>query len=151
MKKLIGIGITVACAVATMVLWSFVGMTFELEGVTRDRIGQGVNLAALTPTGVYLCTIVCTHLRYKKRLDANHYQPLYRHPMGLIMNVILQMLLLVLAGFPSQSAGQTSSAFITAVVLVLAIGTASLTAALIFGRPIGGRTSFPFAKHTQYQ
>lgn len=151
MKKLIGIGITVACAVATMVLWSFVGMAFELEGVTRDRIGQGVNLAALTPLWVYLGTALYTHLRYKKRLDANYFQPLYRHPMALIANAILQTVLLVLAGFPSQGAGQTASAFTTAVVLVLLTGTASLVVALIFGRPVGGKTSFPFAKHTQYQ
>ena len=151
MKKLIGIGITVACAVATMVLWSFVGMAFELEGVTRDRIGQGVNVAALTPLWVYLITALCTHLRYKKRLDANHFQPLYRHPLALIANAIGQTVLLVLAGFPAQGAGQTASAFTAAVVLVLLTGTGAMVMALIFGRPVGGKTSFHFAKHTQYQ
>ena len=63
----------------------------------------------------------------------------------------IQTLLMVLAGFPAQGAGQTSVAFATAVVMVLATGTGALVTALIFGRPVGGKTSFPFAKHTQYQ
>lgn len=151
MKKLIGVGITAVSTVLTMVLWNFLGLAFEIEGVARDRIGQGVNLSALVPVFVYLGTALCAHLRYRKRLDANHYQPLYRHPMGLILNIFVQTLLMVLAGFPAQGAGQTSVAFATAVVMVLATGTGALVTALIFGRPVGGKTSFPFAKHTQYQ
>lgn len=151
MKKLIGIGITVFAAVATMVLWNFLGTAFEIEGVARDRIGHGVNLAALMPLCVYLSSVAYTHLSYKKRLDANHYQPLCRRPVGLIANAFLQIVLMVLGGFPTQSAGQTASAFTAAVVLVLLTGTASLVAALVFGRPIGGKTVFPFVKHTHYQ
>ena len=151
MKKLIGIGITVLAAVAAMILWSFLGMAFEIEGIARDRIGRGVNLAALMPLCVYLSAVAYTHLTYKKRLDANHYQPLCRRPVGLITNAFLQIVLMVLGGFPAQSAGQTASAFTTAVVLVLLTGAAALVAALVFGRPIGGKTFFPFAKHTHYQ
>lgn len=151
MKKFIGVGITAVSAAATMLLWSFLGLAFEIEGVARDRIGQGVNLSALVPVVVYICTALCAHLRYRKRLDANHYQPLYRHPTGLIVNACAQTLLMVLTGFPSQGVGQTSTAFVTALVLVLLTGTMSLVAALIFGRPVGGKTSFPNAKHTQYQ
>ena len=60
-------------------------------------------------------------------------------------------LVMFLTGFPSEGAGQTSSAFVTALVLALLTGTISLITALIFGRPVGGKTSFPTAKHTQYQ
>lgn len=151
MKKLIGIGITVMYAVAVMILWSFIGMSFELEGVTRDRIGQGVNLAVLVPLAVYLCAVLYTHVSYKNRLDANNYQPLYRYPVGLILNALGQILVLALAGFPAQSAGQTAAAFTAAVTLVVLTGLAALVAALIFGRPVGGKTCFPFAKHNQYQ
>lgn len=151
MKKLIGIGITLLGALASMVLWNLCSLSFELEGTVRDRLGLGVNFAVLLPLAAYLASVLYTHLTYKKRLDSNGYQPLARRPVALGVNAVLQIAAMALIGFPTQSNGQAASAFTAAVSFVVLTGFLSLSAALILGRPVGGRTYLPFVHRHLYQ
>lgn len=151
MKKLIGISITLLSALASMILWNVFSLSFELEGTARDKLGLGVNFAVLLPLAAYLASALHTHFCYKKRLDSNGYQPLARKPVALCVNAVLQIAAMALIGFPTQSHGQSAAAFTAAVCFVVLTGLLSLSAALILGRPVGGRTYLPFVHRHLYQ
>lgn len=151
MKKVIGIAITLAGAVLTVVLWHVLGLAFELEGLTRDRIGLAVVAASLAPLAVYIGAVIYACCRYNKRLDANSYQPFHRFPVGSVVNAAVQVLIMWVLGMPTQSVGQATAAFTAAVIAVVLLGAVSLGTALICGRPVGGKTCLPFVRLHKYQ
>lgn len=144
MKKLIGVTITASSAALIMLLWVILSMAFEIEQSALDRITGAVNTAAWGPMTGYVITALLEMLKFRKRFDQQSFQPL-RKPFTLMVTFIVQVVIFVVFGRPDSSRGQASIAFVSAMVIVLVTSVITFSAAMIWGRPIIGRTELPFS------
>lgn len=146
MKNLIsGLAITAVGAALTVVLWVVLSVAFEAEQSALNRIAGAVNTAAWIPMIVYLITGLIQIVRFRGRVDQESYQPL-KKPVSVMVVFIVQAVVIGLLGRPASDMGQASLAFVCGLLLTLLLGLLAMAAALIWGRPIIGRTKLPFAR-----
>ena len=145
-KYILGASITVGGALLCVGVWQLTVMAFVLEGLTRDRIGLALIMAACVPWVIYTINTVIQKMTNSGRIDGNHYQPLLR-PWSLGVNLVVQSVVMVLWGIPTQDQGQAAIAFVCATILAIMMGALSLAGALILGRPVPGVTRIPFWKY----